>query len=133
MPLVIASVLAFILYCVLDVALTPAPDTRSLPKPAWLIVVIFLPVLGSIAWLLGGRPEHAGRSPGGARGPGQRGPRSAGGGPGPRGKGSGGSSWNRPPSGPRTPPKGPDDDPEFLRHVEEQLRRGDQDGPTEDR
>lgn len=120
MPLVIALTLAFILYCVLDVTLTPAGDVRNLPKPAWLVVVIFLPVIGSIAWLLGGRPENVGRSPGGGRG---------GSGTSPRGTPPRNSSWGQPPSGPRTPPKGPDDDPEFLRHVEEQLRRGDQDPP----
>ncbi len=125
MPLVIAVVLAFIIYSVLDVALTDAVRVRNLPKPAWLVVVVFLPVLGGIAWLLGGRPEHAGRSPGGRGGGVGRGtPGSS-----PRGTPPRGSSWGQAPSAPRSPPRGPDDDPEFLRHVEEQLRR---DRPPDD-
>ena len=37
---------------------------RSLPKPAWLLIVIVLPTVGSIAWLALGRPVLAGWRPG---------------------------------------------------------------------
>jgi hypothetical protein len=37
---------------------------RNLPKIVWLIVVIFLPDIGSIAWLALGRPAFAGWRPG---------------------------------------------------------------------
>jgi hypothetical protein len=29
---------------------------RNLPKVAWLLIVLFFPVVGSIAWLVAGRP-----------------------------------------------------------------------------
>ena len=37
---------------------------RNLPKGIWLIIVLILPDIGSIAWLLLGRPEKAGWRPG---------------------------------------------------------------------
>ena len=37
---------------------------RGLPKMAWLIIVVILPDIGSIAWLALGRPVFAGWRPG---------------------------------------------------------------------
>ena len=53
------------LYCILDVIATEEALMRNLPKIVWLIVVIFLPDIGSIAWLALGRPLYAGWQPGG--------------------------------------------------------------------
>jgi hypothetical protein len=39
---------------------------RNLPKGVWLILVILLPDIGSLGWLLLGRPERAGWRPGSA-------------------------------------------------------------------
>jgi hypothetical protein len=59
------AVLALWVYCILDVIATNESVVRNLPKVVWLLVVIFVPTVGSIAWLLLGRPERAGFSPGG--------------------------------------------------------------------
>jgi hypothetical protein len=47
-------------YCVFDVIRTPEGTTQNLPKMIWLLVVIFVPPIGPIAWLLLGRPANAG-------------------------------------------------------------------------
>ena len=60
-PLVL---LALWLYCILDVIASDEALMRNLPKPLWLVIVIFLPDIGSLAWLLLGRPLYAGWRPG---------------------------------------------------------------------
>lgn len=52
------------LYCIFDVIATEEFLVRSLPKMVWLFIVIMLPDIGSIAWLLLGRPAFAGWRPG---------------------------------------------------------------------
>src|SRR5438093_10922696 len=45
-------------YCIFDVIRTPDGTTENLPKMIWLLIVIFIPTIGSIAWLLLGRPRR---------------------------------------------------------------------------
>lgn len=52
------------LFAIFDVISTDSSLCRNLPKGVWLIVVIILPDIGSIAWLLLGRPEFAAFRPG---------------------------------------------------------------------
>ncbi|MFB9234174.1 PLD nuclease N-terminal domain-containing protein [Plantactinospora siamensis] len=40
-------------------------DVRALPRPAWLVVILLLPIAGAVAWFLAGRPAPA-RGPGGS-------------------------------------------------------------------
>ena len=47
--------LALWIFCIIDVITTPESRCRNLPKIVWLIIVILLIDVGSIAWLLGGR------------------------------------------------------------------------------
>ena len=50
-------VVVFWVYCVVDV-ISRRPDTvRNLPKVGWLVLVLLFPVVGSIAWLVAGRPR----------------------------------------------------------------------------
>ncbi|MGI5161862.1 PLD nuclease N-terminal domain-containing protein [Microbispora sp. CA-102843] len=97
MPSVIIglALLALWLYCLFDVITTPEENVRNLPKFMWVLIVIFLADVGALTWLLVGRPRtrHAMYA-----------------------AGSGG--WA--PSG--DAPRGPDDDPEFLRSLERRLR-----------
>jgi hypothetical protein len=44
------------LFCIIDVITTPESAVRNLPKLVWLILVILLVDIGSIAWLVAGRP-----------------------------------------------------------------------------
>jgi hypothetical protein len=56
--------LALWVYCILDVIATDEVLVRNLSKGVWLLIVIFLPDIGSLAWLLLGRPLYAGWRPG---------------------------------------------------------------------
>ena len=101
-------VIALWIFCFIDVLLTPEGACRSLPKLAWVFLVLLLPLVGSIAWLVAGRQWN--RAAGGARA----------------------GSKPRPT---RSVPTNPDDDEEFLaslrKRAEEQRRqaRDQQDGP----
>ncbi len=56
--------IALWLYCIFDVIATEEVLIRNLPKMIWLVIVIFLPDVGSLAWLALGRPVFAGWRPG---------------------------------------------------------------------
>jgi len=49
-------VLVLWIYCVVEVILTREEDARHLGKTVWLLLVLFFPLVGSIAWLAVGRP-----------------------------------------------------------------------------
>ena len=89
------AVIALQVYVLVDIARTPSDDVRTLPKPIWILVWL-VPLAGPIAWLALGRPQVGPASGGGSSGPGSLG-------------------------GPRKPrgPSAPDDDPEFLRSLDE--------------
>jgi hypothetical protein len=48
----------FVVPCLIDVAVTPAYDLRSLTKPSWILMIVFLSVFGATAWLVAGRPNR---------------------------------------------------------------------------
>ncbi len=91
LPYLLALVLT--LYALIDCVQTDDSRVRGLPKLAWVVLIVLVPFAGPIAWLVAGRPEH--------------------------GSGPGTSPW-----GPRQQsqrrdrrPKGPDDDPDFLKNL----------------
>ncbi|WP_305092134.1 PLD nuclease N-terminal domain-containing protein [Prescottella sp. R16] len=43
--------------CLVDVILAEEHAVRNLPKVAWVFVVLFVPLLGSLLWLVAGRPD----------------------------------------------------------------------------
>ncbi|MEW9527701.1 PLDc N-terminal domain-containing protein [Microbispora sp. NPDC049125] len=103
MPSVIIglALLAFWLYCLFDVITTSEQEMRSLPKLLWVVIVLFLAALGGLLWLLFGRPREVVHHQAGSRG--------------------------SPPDAHRRPrdidhPRGPDDDPDFLRSLDRRLR-----------
>lgn len=49
------------LFCLIDVIGTPDREVRNLPRIGWLVLVLLFPFVGSIAWLVAGRPEGAAR------------------------------------------------------------------------
>ena len=57
------AVLVIFVYGLVDVIRTEGRLTRGISKPAWIIVMIILPVLGAILWLLIGRPRGSGPGP----------------------------------------------------------------------
>jgi Phospholipase_D-nuclease N-terminal len=46
-------------YCLVSVISTDDGRIRHLPKVAWLLIVLFFPFVGSVAWLVAGRPTSA--------------------------------------------------------------------------
>ena len=49
------------LFCIIDVITTPEGECRNLPKMVWLLIVILLMDVGSIAWLVAGRTWNSER------------------------------------------------------------------------
>lgn len=80
------------LYCLTDAALTPAAEFRGLTKEAWLFIIATTFVVGAIAWLV-------------ARGS----------------RETLASRSRQAPDGHAHRP-GPDDDPDFLRHLDRRIR-----------
>ncbi|MDM4722858.1 PLDc N-terminal domain-containing protein [Micromonospora sp. WMMA1363] len=76
-------------------------DIRALPRVAWVLIILLFPLVGSIAWFVAGRERAAGR------------PRAA--------WPAGGVFAER-----KRRPVAPDDDPEFLRSIEERSNQQDQ-------
>ena len=112
----------FWLYSLTDVILTPAADCRGLGKQAWVAIVAVAFIGGAFAWLIVRRP---GRDS--ARVPAPNGPEDE--------ADLGNQVWTdaddaaaRHPAGRgravdgQAPPKGPDDDPEFLRALDRAIR-----------
>ncbi|MFD7134126.1 PLD nuclease N-terminal domain-containing protein [Streptomyces sp. NPDC059894] len=94
--------LALSVYAFIDCISTKDDEIRHMPKPLWAILVLLFPLVGSISWLIAGKR----RSPAAEGWSGVRG---------------GGTTrrW-----------VAPDDNPDFLKSLDED-RRGD-DGPKRD-
>lgn len=52
-------VLCLWIFCLIDVITTDEWRMRNLSKTSWVLIVLLLPTVGSIIWLLAGRPQHA--------------------------------------------------------------------------
>ncbi|WP_332644323.1 PLDc N-terminal domain-containing protein [Aeromicrobium sp.] len=83
---IIAFAIILLVFAIFDLVATPKERVRILPKPVWFLILFFAPV-GPLLWLLFGRQKPAAPP-----------------------KPSSGGGWTPPPG-----PKGPDDDPDYLR------------------
>ena len=114
----LASVLLAALALISCLSVEDKSTIRGMPRFAWVLVILLLPLAGPVAWFLTGRPVRPGQSRFGWSVPG----------------------WSEPPR-----PKAPDDDPDFLRSLdnpdpggrlrgrdEEMLRRWEEDLQRED-
>jgi hypothetical protein len=70
-------------------------EIRALPRLAWVLIILFFPLIGSIAWFLAGRPVKDAAPASGWR------------------PGAGFPEHKRP------KPAAPDDDPDFLKSLDE--------------
>lgn len=52
-------VLGLWIFCLIDAITTDEGSVRNLGKVMWIVLIIFLPFVGSIAWLVAGRPQAA--------------------------------------------------------------------------
>lgn len=87
------------IYALIDCIQTPTDEVQSLPKPAWVALIVFLPLAGPVAWLVAGRSKGTSR----------------------------GAVRDRllPGTPTRGKPVAPDDDPDFLRRLDAERRRRD--------
>ena len=49
----------FWLYCLTDAILTPASECRGLSKPAWIVVITMTFIGGAVAWLIVRQPARS--------------------------------------------------------------------------
>lgn len=49
--------LAFDIFCLIDVITSDETRVRNLPKIAWFLLILFVPLIGGIVWLVAGRPQ----------------------------------------------------------------------------
>jgi hypothetical protein len=96
-PVIIEVLL--LIYCLIDCIQTPEAEIRNLPKWAWILLILIVPLVGGVAWLVAGRPAKVG-----GRGV-----------PWPAPSTAGSAQWQRP----ERQVMGPDDDPEFLRQMQQ--------------
>lgn len=54
---IVVVVVMMMIYCVVDIAMAGAYKVRVMPRWLWLAAVICLPFVGSVAWLVFGRPR----------------------------------------------------------------------------
>jgi len=81
-------VLGVTIYALIECIQTPDDEVRNLPKIVWVILILLFDIVGSIAWFVAGRSQtRPGSIQRGRTGP------------------------------PPRPPRGPDDDPDFLRKL----------------
>jgi hypothetical protein len=92
--IIAVAFVALHIYALIDLVRAESASVRFVPKWLWFVLWV-IPVLGPVAWLAVGRPRV---------------------GPAPGGGGGGGGVGPRPPRG----PVAPDDDPEFLKRLDEQ-------------
>jgi hypothetical protein len=122
--------MGFWLYCLTDAILTPPGECRGMPKSAWIAVITVTFIGGAVAWLIVREPIRLpAASPASAPRPDD---------PGDHYFRSG--RWTdaddavaRHPAGRARPsalaaPRGPDDDPEFLRALDRAIRGNSQAG-----
>lgn len=59
LPIIMVVLLA--IYCIVEVAQAPAFAVRRMPRWLWATAIICLPLVGSVCWLLLGRPNQESR------------------------------------------------------------------------
>lgn len=106
--------LVLFVFALVDCIQTDESQVRNLPKTAWILLIVLVPLVGSIAWLAAGRPAADQRRQGRRQ---VAWPATA---------TSGFPEYERPRHGPQGRVLAPDDDPEFLRTLGAEQRRHEQ-------
>ncbi|HQY98946.1 MAG TPA: PLD nuclease N-terminal domain-containing protein [Propionicimonas sp.] len=95
--------LVLVIFCLLDCLRADESRIRSLPRWAWVLVMVLIPIVGCLAWLLAGRPVAGSASA-------------------PPTRPSTPTTYEQPP---RQRTIAPDDDPEFLRSLKRSTEHED--------
>ncbi len=93
--LLVFVVVAAVVYSLVDVVRSSSAQVRVMPRWLWALAILLIPPFGSVLWFAVGRPRAGYPPPGG----------------------TGGLGGGMRPSGPGP---APDDDPEFLKRLDEQ-------------
>lgn len=91
-----------VVWCVLDISRSDEDERLGVHPALWMALVVLVPVLGAVVWVLVSRGRRAARRQAGGPGRPAR------------------------PGGRRPGPVAPDDDPDFLRRLDEERRRREQ-------
>jgi hypothetical protein len=51
--------LALLVFCLIDCIQSPPHQIRNLDKVVWILLIVFIPIIGGVAWLVAGRPQRA--------------------------------------------------------------------------
>ncbi|MGN6325642.1 PLD nuclease N-terminal domain-containing protein [Pseudolysinimonas sp.] len=97
LPFIVEVILVVV--ALVDLVLIDASRVRGLPKWGWIMLAIILPVIGPILWFVVGRERLEPRN---------------------HGRYASDGSVER---GPRSAPRAPDDDPEFLRRLSREQQQ----------
>lgn len=106
LPVLLA--IALVVYCVVDIAGSTQDERLGLPRGIWVLLVL-VPFVGALVWLVVSRSRRAAVAQAGAAG---------------RSRGAA-------PTRRRQGPVAPDDDPEFLRRLDQERRRREAEGRGE--
>jgi hypothetical protein len=90
--------LALSIYAFIDCISTDEKDVRHMPKPLWAILVLLFPLVGSLSWIIAGKR----RSPAA-------------------------DGWSGVRGGRRTQWVAPDDNPEFLKSLDDETGKKNKD------
>lgn len=90
------AILVLSIFCLVQAITSRDDEIRNLPKIVWVLLILFFPFIGSILWLVAGRPVYAAPSRTAVQFP----------------------EYDRPG---RNAAPNPDDDAEFLRKVRERA------------
>ena len=85
--------IALTVFALADCVQTQDDKVRGVPKWAWIVLIVVIPWVGPLTWLFAGRERSWGRGSAGGSGPRRDGPLA------------------------------PDEDPDFLRKLDEDIRR----------
>jgi len=58
-PVFLVAWLALLIFALLDIDRSPADRVRTMAGPWWVVVVVLVPIGGSLAWIAAGRPHQA--------------------------------------------------------------------------
>lgn len=99
-------VVGLAVWAVLDISRSDDDERLGVHRALWIALVVLVPVLGAVVWMLVSRGRRAARQ---------------------SGTGAGGGPGGTRPQRRRSGPVAPDDDPDFLRQLDEERRRREQD------
>ncbi|MGY4645462.1 PLDc N-terminal domain-containing protein [Cellulomonas sp. URHB0016] len=101
-------IIGLVVYSVLDIVRSDDDERLGAPRVLWVLLVLLVPLFGSIAWIAISQMRRSAAATGGgpSRGPGR-------------------------PVTRRRGPVAPDDDPDFLRKLDQDRRRREA-GPTDE-